>query len=143
MLEGDLVTRGPNSVHHLQVSLDLDPPGTQQALPELQRAAMPWNPTNTPSAPARQGPEQGNVQNQAGGQAYLGGLRHCLRAEAEAQRQGSLRPATAETSTEYFARMEACTAQPASTHGGTLMPSQEYLVGSALGDMFLVHMACS
>ena len=143
MLEGDLVTGRPNSVHHLQVSLDLDPSGTQQALLELQRAAMPWNPTDAPSAPAGRGPEQGSVLDQAGGQAYLGGLRHRLRAEAEAQRLGSLRPATAETSTEYFARMEACTAQPASTHGGALMHSQEHLVCSAMGDTSLVHMGCS
>lgn len=107
---------------------------------------MPWEPTSTPSAPTLPGPEQGSAQDQAGLQAVLRGLSSDLKAKAErnaeTQRQGSLRPATAETSTEYFARMEACTAQPASTHGGTLMHSKDSQICSALAEMCAVPMAC-
>ena len=110
---------------HVQVSLDLDPQNAQQALsklqPKLRRATIPRDCNAIPAAPARQGPMQETAQDRAGGRMLRQGCSEGARTDAEAGQQGGTRPAAAETSTEYFARMEACSAQPASANGGSPM----------------------
>ena len=113
-------------MYHVQVSLEMDPPNAQQALPQLQRAAMPQTATPAHTASALQDLEQDALQRDAEGQTSLSSFSRSQKAKAEAHRQGGWRPATAETSTEYFARMEACSAQPASAHGELLVHSRGF-----------------
>lgn len=114
--------------HHClfeQVSFVLDSPHTPEALPGIQKTAATQNPTEaghaSPSAPGLGQP-----------------------------RRSSIRPATAETSTEYFARMEAFTRQPASDPGmpslctrNALLTCSQYLpsaiLGAWTGDQHHVH----
>ena len=110
---------------HAQVSLNMDPPNAQQALPELQRAVMP---ETSMTKPGLQNLGLGKGQEHAGKQVSVWGFTKDLQGNAEARRQGSLRPVTAETSTGYFARMEACSVQPTSAHGKPLMHGQDSLI---------------
>ena len=123
----------------MQVSLDLDPPNAQEASPELQGATMPQTATATPAAAALQDLGQDALQGDVEGQTSLSSLSRSQRARAGVHRQGGWRPATAETSTEYFARMEACSAQPASTNGASLMQD----CGSRLMLPWLLCMSCT
>ena len=106
--------KGPIVMSYLQVSLDLAPPDAQQALAELQRAA-PETLAATLEAPAARGRGQDTAQDQEIGQGWSSS--QSAGAARQRPKYETLRPITAETSTEHFARMEAFAKQTASALG--------------------------
>jgi len=112
---------------YLQVSLDLDPPDAQQALAELQRAALEPSAAAF-EAPAAQDRGQDTAQDRGTGQGWSSSQNAA--AARQRPKYDTLRPITAETSTEHFARMEAFAKQTASALGKpscTLAQCCEYM----------------
>lgn len=129
----------------LQVSLDLDSPYAQAALLQLQQAATSRRPSiaaslQTPTDTALGQQSAASLRQDSGAGPKTGLRQHShasLRigpgAAAETgagqQMHASLRPATAETCTEYFARMEALAGQASEQTGVFYMADIRLTIG--------------